>query len=380
MPPTPPLVSVVEATRSYEQWVGRQVPVVRADLAFKHEQMAVAPFPFLRATFYRWAQQWESCCGDLAAAPPVLAVGDLHTQNFGTWRDPEGRLIWGINDFDEAFPMAYTNDLVRLATSARLSIAAGTMQISPRVACAAILDGYRSGVDTGGRPFVLAEEHPVLRGEAESELRDPVPFWKRVSALPVAQRPPARAVALLRAAVRGADGPHFVNRRAGLGSLGHPRIVVIAERSGGRIAREAKGLVGSGAAWASAPAARPTIHYATICRRAVRCADPFLEVRGEWVLRRLAPDCSRIDFTVASTANDQTQLLRSMGAETANVHLGSGVRRIEAVRADLAGRAPAWLKQASKVMERATLADFAAWQHAQPVTVRSGGGRSASGR
>ena len=130
MPRTPPLVSVVEATRSYERWVGRQVPMVRADLAFKHEQMAVAPFPFLRATFYRWAQQWESCCGDLAAAPRVLAVGDLHTQNFGTWRDQEGRLIWGINDFDEAFPMAYTNDLVRLATSARLSIAAGTMQIS----------------------------------------------------------------------------------------------------------------------------------------------------------------------------------------------------------------------------------------------------------
>ena len=25
-------------------------------------------------------------------APPVLAVGDLHVENFGTWRDAEGRL------------------------------------------------------------------------------------------------------------------------------------------------------------------------------------------------------------------------------------------------------------------------------------------------
>ena len=365
MPRTPPPVSVVEATRAYERWVARQVPIVRGDLAFKHEQMAVAPFPFLRATFYRWVQLWESSCADLASAPQVLAVGDLHTENFGTWRDTEGRLIWGINDFDEASPMAYTNDLVRLATSARLSIGSGTMQLSPRAACAAILEGYRSGVDSGGRPFVLAEEHAVLRGEAESELRDPVPFWHRLNGLPDAQRPPATAVALLRAAARGAEGARLVSRRAGLGSLGHPRIVVIAERSGGRIAREAKALVGSGAAWASTPAAAPRIHYATISRRAVRCPDPFLEVRGTWVVRRLAPDCSRIDFTVASTAGDQTQLLKAMGAETANVHLGSGPRRIDAVRADLGDRAANWLKEASKTMERATLADFGAWQAAQ---------------
>ena len=63
---------------------------MRADVAFKHEQMALAPFPFLRSTFYRWVQVWEETCPELASAPTVLAVGDLHTQNFGTWRDTEG--------------------------------------------------------------------------------------------------------------------------------------------------------------------------------------------------------------------------------------------------------------------------------------------------
>jgi uncharacterized protein (DUF2252 family) len=29
----------------------------------------------------------------------------------------KGRLAWGVDDFDEAFPLAYTNDLVRLASS-----------------------------------------------------------------------------------------------------------------------------------------------------------------------------------------------------------------------------------------------------------------------
>ena len=57
----------------------------------------------------------------LARAPRALAVGDLHVENFGTWRDVEGRLIWGINDFDEAWRLPYTNDLVRLATSALLA-------------------------------------------------------------------------------------------------------------------------------------------------------------------------------------------------------------------------------------------------------------------
>jgi len=44
----------------------------------------------------------------------VLAVGDLDLENFGTWCDSLGRLAWGINDFDEAFPLPYTHDLVRL--------------------------------------------------------------------------------------------------------------------------------------------------------------------------------------------------------------------------------------------------------------------------
>jgi len=365
MPRNAELESIVAATKRYEAWVARQVRLVRADLRFKHEQMALAPFPFLRATFYRWVQQWEACCAALAHAPKVLAVGDLHTENFGTWRDTEGRLIWGINDFDEAFPLAYTIDLVRLATSARLAIGTGTLLLTPRAACTAILSGYRAALEGGGRPFVLAEEHPVLRGEAESELRNPVIFWRQMRGLGALRRPPDEAVALLRAAVRDAQRPRFVARRAGLGSLGHPRVVAIAEHAGGHIAREAKALVGSAAAWAANPATVPGVHYRAIVAGAVRCADPYLDVRDRWVVRRLAPDCSRIEFTVARTPLDQTDLLESMGAETANVHLGSGKRRVAAVRADLAKREPGWLKDASRVMERVTLADHSAWQRAR---------------
>ena len=39
-------------------------------------------------------------------------VGDLHVENYGTWRDAEGRLVCGNNDFDETCPLPYTNDVV----------------------------------------------------------------------------------------------------------------------------------------------------------------------------------------------------------------------------------------------------------------------------
>jgi len=42
-------------------------------------------------------------------------------KNFGTWRDGDGRLVWGVNDFDEAAVMPYPLDLVRLAASIRLA-------------------------------------------------------------------------------------------------------------------------------------------------------------------------------------------------------------------------------------------------------------------
>ena len=113
-------MNIREATRSYEGWMRRCTTVVESDLRSKHEQMREDAFLFLRGTFYRWAQHWPEICADLTQAPKVLACGDLHVGSFGTWRDSEGRLCWGVDDFDEAYPLPYTNDLVRLATSVKI--------------------------------------------------------------------------------------------------------------------------------------------------------------------------------------------------------------------------------------------------------------------
>ncbi|HYA97152.1 MAG TPA: DUF2252 family protein, partial [Methylomirabilota bacterium] len=123
-------MKIAKATRKYEEWLGKQLDLLSDDLALKHREMASAAFPFFRATFYRWMQLWPKLCPEVAGAPELLAVGDLHLENFGTWRDAEGRLAWGVNDFDEAYPLPYTNDLVRLASSAHLAIASNHLTMA----------------------------------------------------------------------------------------------------------------------------------------------------------------------------------------------------------------------------------------------------------
>ena len=51
-------MNVVKATRLFEEWLGHRTDLIQKDLQLKHTNMKAAVFPFLRATFYRWAQIW----------------------------------------------------------------------------------------------------------------------------------------------------------------------------------------------------------------------------------------------------------------------------------------------------------------------------------
>ena len=163
----------------------KQTDVVKADLQAKHKLMRKSAFTFLRATFYRWAELFPAYFRD--TAPTVVAIGDLHLENFGTWRDAEGRLIWGVNDFDEAYQLPYTSDLVRLATSVHMASKERNFKIHSRDACALLFKGYRDGLTSGGRPYVLDEDHPALREMALGGLRNPVDFWRKLRDLPRAR-------------------------------------------------------------------------------------------------------------------------------------------------------------------------------------------------
>jgi uncharacterized protein DUF2252 len=356
-------MNVVKATRQFEHWLGQRTTIVKQDLRLKHVRMKEAVFMFLRATYYRWAQIWPEVCPDLAKAPQVLAVGDLHVENFGTWRDLEGRLIWGVNDFDEAFPLAYANDLVRLAVSAHLAAEARHIPLKHKDICDSILEGYSAGLRQQGRPFVLEETHGWLRQIAESDLRDPVRFWAKMDALPtVKSLAPISVIDAIEHLMPAPGIPYRLTHRiAGLGSLGHARYVALAEWRGGKIAREAKALVSSACYWAKENCGPSEILYQTIISRAVRCLDPFVQLRGRWIVRRLSPHCSRIELADLSAIGQESHLLRAMGFETANIHLGTRSASKTILR-HLQKQKPKWLHRSTLAMLDAVREDWKDWK------------------
>ncbi len=359
-------MNIVKATQRFEDWLGTHTPLVRSDLRLKHRRMKESRFPFLRATFYRWMQVWPDVCPDLSRAAKVLAVGDLHVENFGTWRDVEGRLVWGVNDFDEAAVLPFTVDLVRLATSASLAADEGHLKLKLKEACAAILEGYRQSFEARGRPFVLEENNRWLRTIATGELRDPVHFWKKMKSLPKFGSVPVSArEALEHLMPEQGLVYHAVRRVAGLGSLGHVRVVALAECRGGDVAREAKALVPSSAYWAQATAGPLEILYQAIIGRAVRSPDPFVQLRGHWIVRRLSPHCSRIELSVLPSDRDELKLLHAMGWETANIHLGTEDSARYIVR-DLKRLKVNWLSNAAHAMSKAVTTDWRDWKKSSP--------------
>jgi hypothetical protein len=355
-------MDIFDATRGYESWLARHTRVVRGDLRLKHERLAESPFVFLRGTFYRWIQQWPVVCAKAANAPAVLSVGDLHIENFGTWRDVEGRLVWGVNDFDEACTLPYTHDLVRLATSAVLATASRRINVSARDACDAILEGYATSCERGGRPVVLAERSRWLRRLALNELRDPVEFWAALLTLrPATTGAPHDA---LRSMMPDPKLPYRVVRRvAGVGSLGRPRFVALAEWGGGLFAREAKAVVPSALVWARNRETRTTVAV-RLLKQAIRVPDPFYSIQADWVVRRLAPDCSRIELADLPGRRDEQKLLRVMGWEAANMHLAT---HRGPIRADLRARPRRWLADAAMRMADAVGKDWRRWERGRPA-------------
>ncbi len=355
--------SFLSATADYEKWLAGRVGIVSVDLAEKHAFMKSAEFPFLRATFYRWAQLWPLLHDhgfDSPDTPEVLAVGDLHVENFGSWRDAEGRLAWGINDFDEACPMPYTIDLVRLAASTILAADAGDMRIGYQEACDAIRNGYRESLEAGGGPFVLGERHNWLL-ELVRPAR-PANFWEKIQALPsVEGKIPRVAAKGIERLLPASRLPYrLVHRAAGLGSRGRRRYAAIAEYAGGHVCREAKELAPSAWWWARQDSHDPDNHYQLVLDTAVRDPDPFVRAKNGWVVRRLAPDCMKIVLADVPKEKEKSKLLHAMGWETANIHLGS--KRPRAILRDLDRRPRHWLFESARFMLEKTRADWMEWK------------------
>jgi len=345
-------VDIWQATKSYEDWMRGCTTLVESHLHHKHKQMRSDVSMFFRGTYYRWAQLWEYGFSELSHAPKVLAVGDLHVYSFGTWRDAEGRMSWGIDDFDESYPAAYTNDLVRLATSLKIAISSSALRVKFKIGCEAILEGYETALKSDGCPIVLAESDRNLEKLGIAAIEPPQDFWQKLCSCPVATAVPADAKkALARSLPNNAMSYKLIRREAGMGSLGQQRFVAIARCEGGFVAREAKAMVPSASVWLSGKTSHCPSYYQKAIRNSIRSHDPYQRVIGKWLVRRLSPDSNPIEISDLPREHDAEVLLRAMGSEAANVHLGTAGRRTRILK-DLHRRKSDWLRSSAKAMAK----------------------------
>ena len=88
----------------------------------KFRKMAADPFAFYRGSaplFFADVNRLEDRWADERTGR-VWIQGDLHAENYGTYMDAEGVLVFDVNDFDEAYVGHFTWDLQRMAASLAL--------------------------------------------------------------------------------------------------------------------------------------------------------------------------------------------------------------------------------------------------------------------
>lgn len=106
-----------EVTAAITNW---NAGLSAADRAAKYDKMSVSPFTFYRGTNHLF---WKDFVGDprlttfSSARTRIWIQGDQHIENFGSFDNDEGRIVYDVNDFDEAVLADYQYDLWRAATS-----------------------------------------------------------------------------------------------------------------------------------------------------------------------------------------------------------------------------------------------------------------------
>jgi hypothetical protein len=369
-PETSKLPSFAQSAKAYESWLRKQTgkTFVASDFAKKNAKLQDNAFSFLRGTYWRFAETILTDCPDLAACPSILAVGDIHLENFGMWRDADSRMIWGVNDFDEAAVMPYALDLVRLALSGTLARAGE--KPSTKAICQSVLAGYKQGI-ANPQPINLERDNDLLREELYLSPLERRVFWAKMQSRcfdkPVAARlvPPDHLKALKAAMPDPSIELHFARRTAGTGSLGRPRFVAWGEWRGGLVLRESKLLCAS--AWIySGKDKNQAILSGKMAGGAFRAPDPNYRVANGIVVRRLGPNSRKIEAKTDPVELLDLDLLVLMGRELAACHAGDS-GRLERVRADVAKRDAKWLRTQVEAAGKRLRSDYKAWRKAKAL-------------
>lgn len=118
-------------------------------LALKYRAMRLSPFAFLRGTCHLFYAELPRG-GVFKSAPLAWVCGDLHLQNFGSYKGDNRLVYFDVNDFDEAALAPASWELVRLLTSLRVSAKElGLDAAAAQALCRHLLDAYASALALG---------------------------------------------------------------------------------------------------------------------------------------------------------------------------------------------------------------------------------------
>lgn len=224
-------------------------------LAMKYAKMAQNAFIFLRGSchlFYGALPDTPL----FREAPLAWCCGDLHFENFGSYKGDNRLVYFDINDYDEAALAPATWDMVRLLTS--IQCGADVLRATRAEALAvsqSCLDAYRSALIIG-KPLWVERETcsglvnallTTLQGRERAAFLDKRTVRKGqrrrlkldgVKALPASDSQQQTVTEFMDRFAATQENPRFfqvldVGRRiAGTGSLGVERFVVLVEGKG----------------------------------------------------------------------------------------------------------------------------------------------------
>lgn len=318
-------------------------------LALKRQKMMQSAFAWFRGTgdlFYaRWLKPLLAI-----EAPPVWLNGDMHLENFGTYRGDNRLTYFDIGDFDDAALGPAVIDLMRFATG--IILAAPELGISRKDAKALAAHGlaqYRAAL-ADGKPRWL--ERRTARGaigdllgdlerRSQSDLlekRTVLKDGKRRlrfdsgKAIKLGKQEAANVIAAMDRFARKRAHPGFfevqdvAQRVAGLGALGRPRYVVLIKGNGGKEGQaliDLKSQPGSALVTALVKAKHKQPAFANEAQRVVKieyhlqaAAPAFLTDiligRTAFTFRELQPDQDKLE--VVHLAGDATRREEAIGA------------------------------------------------------------------
>ena len=330
-------------------------------VTLKYRAMRASAFAFLRGTAHLYFDAWPVGSA-LDTAPLAWCCGDLHLENFGTFRGDNRLTYFDVNDFDEAALAPATCDLTRLLTSLDLAATSLGIDDDVRIGLAdRFLDAYyRTLADGRPRWIERATARGMIRDlicglkqrkrrellERRTERRKGGQRRRLLTdgdrALPATTTQRALVEELLGAhAATQADPAFFkvidvARRIAGTGSLGVERYVVLVEGRGSPngnflvdLKRANPSVLESRlpipvAAWPSVAA-----RVVSVERHSQAAAPALLAPLGHgdtsYVLRELQPSEDRLRLDRANgRAGRLGTVLGTMGVLTASAHLRTG--------------------------------------------------------